>query len=624
MKSAISNQFYQQPGLETMHLTPESWAASNRKLMRKVLSEYSHELILEPALKELGHNGLNCYQVKSDDSRTTYTFSARILALRHWLIAADSIARERDGQFLPLDVLQFIIDVRARLMIKDELLPIYLDEISSTLYGAAYKSTKVDAPNVAELAQTDDFQRIEMAMSEGHPGFVANNGRLGFSAVDYRAYAPEVGTPIRVLWLAVHKENSTFASLPGLDYRRLMNEELDPKTIIRFEQIIFSLKCDPDDYYFMPAHPWQWQNKLSIAFSSYISTLKIICLGYSDDEYLAQQSIRTFFNISNCNRRYIKTSLSILNMGFMRGLSPYYMLGTPSINHYINRLLADDNYLRDNGFSILQEVASLGFRHFYYEDAVAAESPYKKMFSALWRENPLQRLRAGERLMTMAALLHIDQQGAALLPELIRRSGLTAKAWLRNYLQAYLAPLLHCFYQYDLVFMPHGENVLLVMDNCIPVRIIMKDIAEEAAILNIEARRHMPELVKRLAVDVPNNMKLLAIFIDVFDGVLRHVNQVLVESLCCEEDIFWKAVANCVADYQALNPRNAVKYAEYDIFTPEFEHSCLNRLQLGNNLQMVNLSDPAANLKMAGNLQNPIARFRPIAAVQHSRGTTIN
>ncbi|MDM9560635.1 IucA/IucC family protein [Bordetella petrii] len=621
MNSATLTQMSQQPGLAATHLTPELWAASNRRLVRKALSEYSHELILEPVPQGPAGDGLDRYQVRSDDERTTYSFSARVLALRHWHIAADSIVRERDGQALPLDALQFIIDVRKRLAIKEELLPIYLDEISSTLYGAAYKLAKPDAPDVAELARTDDFQRIEVAMSEGHPGFVANNGRLGFNAVDYQAYAPEAGAPVRVVWLAVHKDNATFASLPGLDYQRLMQEELGAATVARFTAMVRDLQCDPDDYYFMPAHPWQWYNKLSIAFASYVAARKIICLDYGQDEYLAQQSIRTFFNTSDRGKRYVKTSLSILNMGFMRGLSPYYMSGTPAINHYITGLIDGDDYLRANGFSTLQEVASLGFRNYYYEDAIATDTPYKKMFSALWRENPLARLRAGEKLMTMAALLHTDQRGAALLPELIRRSGLTTQAWLRHYLQAYLAPLLHCFYRHDLVFMPHGENLILVMDGCVPVRAIMKDIAEESAVLDIGARERMPDIVKRLAVDVPDNVKLLAIFIDVFDGVLRYVNQILVENRCCDEDAFWQAVADCVSDYQEAHPDNAAKYAAYDMFAPEFLHSCLNRLQLGNNLQMVNLADPAANLKMAGNLQNPIARFRrrPAAAAQPDR-----
>lgn len=595
------------PQQAAAHLSPDVWNHANRMLVRKALAEYAHELIVEPqrAGDAPGEHHAR-YEVKSDDGTGIYSFDARQLALRHWSIRAESIVCTRDGAQQPLDALAFILDVKGRLGIKEEMLPIYLDEISSTLYGAAYKAVKA-GPDTPDLLSAD-FQAIETAMSEGHPGFVANNGRLGFDAGDYRAFAPEAGSPIQIVWLAVHKDNAAFNSSSDLDYARLMDEELGAPTIAQFREIVEARGCRFDDYHLMPAHPWQWFNKLSIAFASYVATNRIICLGYGDERYLAQQSIRTFFNVSDRSKRYVKTSLSILNMGFMRGLSPYYMSGTPAINDYILGLVASDPYLQKQGFTILREVASLGFRNRYYEAAVQVDSPYKKMFSALWRENPLALAGEGQRLMTMAALLHTDRHGRALLPALIEASGLSVQAWLDRYMSAYLAPLVHCFYTHDLVFMPHGENLILVMENHVPVRAIMKDIAEESAILNKDAK--LPDNVKRLAVDVPERVKLLAIFIDVFDGFFRYVNQILVEHDCCSEDVFWSAVARCVARYQADNPQLAQKFAEYDMFAPEFLHSCLNRLQLGNNLQMVNLSDPAGNLKMAGNLRNPLAGRR--------------
>ncbi|ADG20641.1 IucA/IucC family protein [Paraburkholderia atlantica] len=598
------------PQQATAHLTPDVWANANRMLVRKALAEYAHELIVEPTrIGDAPGEHHARYEVESDDGTSIYSFEARQLALRHWSIRSESIGCTRDGVQQPLDALSFILDVKGRLGIKEEMLPIYLDEISSTLYGAAYKTVKI-GPETPDLLGAD-FQAIETAMSEGHPGFVANNGRLGFDAGDYRAFAPEAGSPIQVVWLAVHKDNAAFHCSDDLDYARLMDEELGAPTIARFREIVEEGGCNFDDYHLMPAHPWQWFNKLSIAFASYVATNRIICLGYGDDRYLAQQSIRTFFNLSDRSKRYVKTSLSILNMGFMRGLSPYYMSGTPAINDYIKGLVASDPYLQKQGFTILREVASLGFRNRYYEAAVQVDSPYKKMFSALWRENPLTLAGEGQRLMTMAALLHTDRHGRALLPALIEASGLSVQAWLERYLNAYLAPLVHCFYTHDLVFMPHGENLILVMENHVPVRAIMKDIAEESAILNKDAK--LPDNVKRLAVDVPERVKLLAIFIDVFDGFFRYVNQTLVEHGCCSEDVFWNAVASCVARYQAEHPQLAQKFADYDLFAPEFLHSCLNRLQLGNNLQMVNLSDPAGNLKMAGNLQNPLAGRRVVS-----------
>lgn len=596
-----------QPAEAAHHLTPEIWARVNRMLIRKAIAEYAHELIVEPRrLADATSDGYARYELESDDGTRVHRFEARLLELRHWSIRAESIVCTQDGVPQALDALAFILDVKARLGIREDNLPIYLDEISSTLYGAAYKLVK-DGPDTPALLSAD-FQAIESAMSEGHPGFVANNGRLGFDAGDYRAFAPEAASPVQIVWLAVHKDSAAFHSAEDIDYDHLMDEELGAAAIAHFRAIIEGRGCNPEDYFLMPAHPWQWLNKLSIAFASYVATNRIICLGYGDDRYRAQQSIRTFFNVSDSSKRYVKTSLSILNMGFMRGLSPYYMSGTPAINDFIKGIVAADPYLRGKGFTILREVASLGFRNRYYEAAVQTDSPYKKMFSALWRENPLSLASEGQRLMTMAALLHTDRNGRALLPALIEASGLQTQVWLERYLDAYLAPIVHCFYAHDLVFMPHGENLILVLENHVPVRAIMKDIAEESAILDKDAK--LPPKVQRLAVDVPENVKLLAIFIDIFDGFFRYVNQTLIEHGVCGEDDFWNAVARCITRYQGGHPQFAAKFAKYDLFAPEFLHSCLNRLQLGNNLQMVNLADPAANLKMAGNLRNPLAGRR--------------
>ncbi|MEK8172278.1 IucA/IucC family protein [Streptomyces sp. M19] len=68
-----------------------------------------------------------------------------------------------------------------------------------------------------------------------------------------------------------------------------------------------------------------------------------------DDEHLAQQSIRTFFNTTDPAKHYVKTALSVLNMGFMRGLSAAYMEATPAINDWLAGLIEDDPVLRRAG-----------------------------------------------------------------------------------------------------------------------------------------------------------------------------------------------------------------------------------------------------------------------------------
>jgi siderophore synthetase component/RimJ/RimL family protein N-acetyltransferase len=582
------------------HLTGDSWALANRLLVRKAIAEFAHEKLIAPQ-----PTAENSWQLAVPGGEAVYHFRARRLALDHWQIDPDSLEKSENGTPLPLDALQFIIEFNQQIGIPAAMLATYMEEITSTLCSSVYKLQKGN-PDSAALVKAD-FQTVEASMTEGHPCFVANNGRIGFDARDYLAYAPEAAAPIRLVWVAVHVRNAYFSSIDTLGYQQLMTEELGESTLAAFTDRLRALAVNPQDYLLMPVHPWQWQNKLLTVFAADIAARDIIWLGEGEDNYQAQQSIRTFFNRSQPTKRYVKTALSVLNMGFMRGLSPYYMATTPAVNQWLEGIVKQDPWLKQCNFRILREVAAIGYHNRYYERAIQGDSAYKKMFAALWRDNPLPQLQPGQRLMTMASLLHIDRHQQALLPALIADSGLAPEEWIDRYLTCYLSPLLHCFYQHDIVFMPHGENLILQFDNNVPVSAWMKDIGEEIAVLNPDAV--LPEKAQRLAVEVPENLKILSIFTDVFDCIFRFISAILDESGTLPEARFWQRVAQCIQAYQQAHPQLASKFARYDLFTPTFALSCLNRLQLANNQQMINLSDPAENLKFAGELSNPIAVY---------------
>jgi len=605
MKTRISHS----PALAVGHLSPEVWAQVNRLHLCKMLSEFAHEVLIEPELVEQdGEWGE--YLLKADQASIEYRFRAQRMSLDHWHIDTESIEKTGDGQAAMLDSQAFIVEFAARLGMDDTMLPTYLEEVASTLYGSAYKHT--NAVSVDDLVHAD-FQQIEAAMIEGHPTFVANNGRIGFDAADFHNFAPEAAAPVNLIWLAIHKTQAVFACIHELSYDSLLQQELGDETLQLFSDQLAQQELAADDYLFMPIHPWQWYNKLAMVFAADIAQRKIVFLGESGDDYQAQQSIRTFFNTSAPGKYYVKTALSILNMGFMRGLSPCYMSSTPAINDWIHYLVDHDRYLASKGFRILREVAAIGYRNHHFDNDVVPDSPYKKMLSSLWRESPVIQIKPNQHLMTMAALLHVDGEGRALLPELIQASGISTSAWLARYLDCYLSPLLHCFYAHDLVFMPHGENLILVFEGHVPVRAFMKDIGEESVILNPDVV--LSEKVQRLAVQVPEALKVLYLLTDVFESFFRYLSQILHVQHGYPETRFWQQVAHCVEDYQRAHPEYREKFERYDLFTPEFARCCLNRLQLANNRQMIDLGDPTKKLQFVGTLQNPMAAYRPVERV---------
>ena len=366
----------------TSHLHPAGWAVANRALVRKALAEFTHERLLEPVASGKG------YRVAAGPSE--YYFEARLYPLNHWEVDAASITRTVEGAAAAVDALDFITEFHEQLGIGAEMLPVYLEEISSTMASTAYKLSKPDL--TADDLAGADFQTIESAMTEGHPCFVANNGRLGFGVTDYRAFAPEAGQPVWLAWLAVRKDRATVSHSETITYEGMLRDELGATVLQRFAERIRAAGAEPADYHLMPVHPWQWENKTSITFAADIAQRHLIYVGTSDDDYQAQQSIRTFFNRSHPERNYVKTALSVLNMGFMRGLSPAYMEKTPAINDWVHGLVENDVVLKRYGFSVLREIAAVGYHNLYYEAATPKTSPYRKMLSALWRESPVPAL----------------------------------------------------------------------------------------------------------------------------------------------------------------------------------------------------------------------------------------
>jgi siderophore synthetase component len=605
------------PTESVAHLEPAVWAKVNRLLVAKAIGELAHELLIQPRLTR-AEDQWGRYVLATDQADVEYHFRAQVLSLDHWHIEKDSIRKLERGQEAPLDAMRLVVELRERLAIPPEVLPEYLQELASTLYAAAYKHRR-GGLNSDELTRAD-FQEVETAMMEGHPIFLANNGRIGFNALDYPRYAPEAAAPVALVWLAVNKSRADFACVNDLSYAELMQQELGGAACDAFARMLVERGLDPNSYLFLPVHPWQWENRLAQLFAPDLASGDLVYLGVGEDLYLAQQSIRTFYNISREGKRYVKTALSILNMGFTRGISASITDSAAAVNDWVSKLVQEDACLQACRFSLLREVAFMGYRHRYYEAAITRRSdPYKEMLAALWRENPTNRLKPGQRLMTMAALMHIDRDGVALLPTLIRSSGASIDVWLRRYLHHYLQPLVHCFYAHNLLFTPHCENTILVLVDNLPVGVIIKDLAEDIGVLNPE--NELPENVRRLALRVPEEVMTLGIFTDVFDCVFRFLAQILHEHAQYPQECFWRLVAECISQYQHEQPQLAAKFRRYDLFAPTFSRNCLNRLQLRNNRQMVDLNaaEPVDSLQMIGTLQNPIAPFRESESTRSTR-----
>ncbi|WP_414752265.1 GNAT family N-acetyltransferase [Anabaena sp. CCY 9910] len=563
----------------TQTLQPQRWQTISQKLLAKMLSEFMYEEIIKPETIEQTPES-TLYNLTLPEG-IAYKFQAKKRLFDSYRVIPASIQRREAGEFSPaFNPLQFVLDIHTFVGMTAETTAHLIKELSNTLLADAHIQTKKETQNIDLLSL--DYPSLEGEM-EGHPWITFNKGRIGFGYDDYLAHAPESKQPVSLFWIAVSSEHAQFNAIPGLDYVTLIQEELGAESLAEFTAILEQRHLNPADYYFLPVHDWQWKNIITLLFVEEIATGAIIPLGYSQDKYLPQQSIRTFANISHPQKRYVKLPLSILNTLVYRGLPGDRTQVAPLVTEYVKSICDNDPFLKNECRLILPgEIASVNYDHPYYSQLAGAPYQYKEMLGCLWRESVLVYTEADERPITLASLLHIDGSGKPFISQLVERSGLSLDEWLSRLFNTILPPLLHYLYRYGVVFSPHGENTILVLKDFVPHRLAMKDFVDDVNI----SRHPLPELetltpqLKAVLLTEPPEGLCQFIFAGLFICHHRYLSDLLADYHNYPEHTFWTKVRQTILNYQSRFPEMQDRFELFNLLAPQFTKLCLNRNRL--------------------------------------------
>ncbi|MEV0917573.1 IucA/IucC family siderophore biosynthesis protein [Streptomyces sp. NPDC049967] len=629
-KYPVSHDSAESPALlSTPELNRAVWDRAAARMLAKMLGEFAYEEVIQPVTRSAGSG---TYTLVLDDGGSLI-FTAGRGVYGSWRVAPDSIreattaeteahalaAREASAREasapaagtpaatgpgasvtpeahaasdaspasdtpagVPFrDPLLFLARARRLLGIDGATLGHLVRELTTTLTADARLDHS--ALTVSELAGLD-YAELE-GHQTGHPWIVANKGRLGFSATDASLFTPEARRPVRLPWIAVSSRIAAYRGVSSLaTAEQLYATELDPAVRESFAATLRARGLHPDDYYWLPVHPWQWDEWIVPLFAPAIAADDIVPLHADPDLRLPQQSIRTFANLERPDRHTVKLPLSILNTLVWRGLPTERTLAAPAVTGWVQGLRDNDPFLRDTcGVILLGEVASVAVEHPLYDHLPETPYQFKEILGAIWREPLLPRLAPGERARTLASLLLTDPQGRAFTAELVARSGLTPAAWLSRLFAALLPPLLHFLYRYGTVFSPHGENAIVVFDGQdVPVRLAIKDFVDD---VNISARplpEHdsMPDDVRRVLLTEEPGFLTQFIHSGLFTGVFRFLSPLCEEQLGVPEAEFWSLVRAEILRHHARFPELKDRFEMFDMLTPRIERLCLNRNRL--------------------------------------------
>jgi len=388
------------------------------------------------------------------------------------------------------------------------------------------------APQPAEPRETlAAYLDSEQSLAYGHPFHPAPKSRQGFSAADLQHYAPELRARFPLHYFAVRREHWLQQSL--------LPESADA---LLAAQAPAGLEAD-DEFALLPTHPWQARYLMSLpAVQAALEQDRLRDLGPQGPAYFATSSIRTLFHPDN--PYFYKCSLHVRITNCVRKNAIYELDGALQVTRIMRiigpRLAAQFPTLR-----ILEEPAYASVR--LGNDETPAEREAAEGFGLILRQGLDPADTAATTPLLAGSLFGNHTRGQTRLADIIGRLArkqaapwdTVAEDWFSAYVEQLLPPVLHCFFDYGIVFEPHLQNVLVGLTHDWPSHVWLRD---------FEGVKLVAGRFNAVPLDAVDARVRQALFYSEDQGWNRIAYCLLVNNFC-------EAVAQLSALHPSLEPR---------------------------------------------------------------------
>ena len=556
------------------------WAAANRQMVAKILSEFYYEGAFDIGRSDAFVNTQEYYAWVGESK---YLFIGQWYIWDNIQIDPASIRRIDNGtESDTINALHLLEDLKHHLPMTDEQVAEHVEDMNATLYSDCHMMANRADYSVERLCEISLLQ--QQAIVNGHPKFSFNKGRRGWGINDLQAYAPEYQAQFQLMWVAVCRDTLQQGIACHLDWNEHLNSSvLSAKEWSQFHQQIHALGMDIASYVILPVHPWQWRNKVSLAFIKELSDQTLIYLGEAGAFVSSQLSIRTLsVHPSGANTTAphydIKLPLTIMNTSCYRGIPGRYIKAGPYASSWIKALCSNDSELRRLGTQALEEPASAYINAQCYTPLTDAPYRYHELLGVIWRESAESQLKQGEHAYVMAMLFEQDSHDNSVIVELIKRSGLAPKQWLNTLFEVVVIPYYHLLAKHGISLIAHGQNVTLICRDNIPQRILLKDFQGDMRLVqsDIPELDGLPDIVRQVTTRLPEELIIHDLQTGHFVTVLRFISPLL-HHLDVSELEFYRCLSRVIRQYQHRHPDLAERFERLDLFKPKI-------LRLGLNL----------------------------------------
>ncbi len=423
------------------------------------------------------------------------------------------------------------------------------------------------------------YEALESHMTDGHPYHPSYKSRIGFSLADNFAYGPEFNQEVFLQWVAVHKRlaDVSVSEEASMDEIYQGQGHLSDEDRLRFGEILIENGCVAENYVFLPVHPWQAEHRIPSLFVRQLADKDIVRLGASQAPYRAQQSIRTLSRRDDPNAAYIKLALSITNTSTSRILAHHTTQNAPMISDWLQRIIRNDELLSRERFRILRETMGVSFR--YSELSPVANSLAYGTLGAIYRENVSLYLEPGEVAWPLNAVTLTQKNGEPFIQAAIDRHGV--EKWSDALIRTVTLPIVHLLYAHGIALESHAQNIILVLENDLPTRIIVKDLHD--GVRYVPGKLLHPEWQPELHPEPETHRKFNRYSFlrtesvsevrdytyDAFFFICMTEIGLTLEIFGLGEAKFWRKCADTIDDYRLGHPEYKDRFELFDLFSED-------------------------------------------------------
>ncbi|MGZ7147743.1 IucA/IucC family protein [Bacillus sp. BC08] len=563
-------------------LESEDYISVRRRVLRQLVESLIYEGIITPVRIESEEQILFLIQGLNEENKSvTYECYGRE-RMTFGRISIDSlIVRVQEEKQEVQSVSQFLEEVFRVVNVEQTKLDSFIHELEQTIFKDTV--AQYERHNKVKYTQKsyDDF---ESHLVDGHPYHPIYKARIGFQYRDNFQYGYEFMRPIKLIWIAAHKKYAAVGYENEVIYDNILKGEIGAHTLETYMERIHSAGCNPKQYVFIPVHPWQWENFIIPNYADHIQDKNIIYLGQSADDYCAQQSMRTLRNVTHPKRPYVKLSLNILNTSTLRTLKPYSVVSAPAISNWLSDIVSRDSYLRDESRIILLKEFS----------SVTYDTNKKATYGSLgciWRESVHLHLDEQEDAVPFNGLYAKEKDGTPVIDIWLNKCGI--ENWLRLLIQKAIIPVIHLVVEHGMTLESHGQNMILVHKEGLPVRIALKDFHEGLEFYRpflkevnkcpdftkmhkTYANGKMNDFFEMDRIECLQEMVLDALFL--FNvGELAFV---LADEYEWKEESFWMIVVEEIENHFRKYPHLKDRFDSIQLYTPTFYAEQLTKRRL--------------------------------------------